>query len=108
GVAAGAVVGGAIVQGASWQGIFWLNVPVGLATAALAAVRLKESRGPRPQLDIVGLLLAGAGLFALTWSPVRAPSAGWASAEVIGALAAGVLLMGGFLAWERRAAYPML
>jgi EmrB/QacA subfamily drug resistance transporter len=108
GVAAGPVVGGAIVQGASWQWIFWLNVPVGLATAALAAVRLKESRGPRPQLDIVGLLLAGAGLFALTWAPVRAPSAGWASAEVIGALAAGVLLMGGFLAWERRAAYPML
>ena len=33
---------------------------------------------------------------------------GWGSAEVIGALAAGVVLMGGFLAWERRAAYPML
>ncbi len=108
GVAAGPVVGGAIVQGASWQWIFWLNVPVGLATAALAALRLTESRGPRPQLDIVGLLLAAAGLFALTWAPVRAPSVGWASAEVIGALAAGAVLMAGFLAWERRAAYPML
>ena len=53
------VVGGAVGQGASWQWIFWLNVPVGLVTAALAARRLTESRGPRPQLDIVGLLLAG-------------------------------------------------
>ncbi len=79
GVAAGPVVGGAIVQGASWQWIFWLNVPVGLVTAALAARRLTESRGPRPQLDIVGLLLAGAGLFALTWAPVRAPAAAGAA-----------------------------
>ncbi len=83
-------------------------MPVGLATAALAGLRLTESRGPRPQLDMSGLLLAGGGLFALTWAPVRAPAAGWGSAEVIGALAAGAVLMAGFLAWERRAAYPML
>jgi EmrB/QacA subfamily drug resistance transporter len=108
GVAAGPIVGGAIVQGLSWQWIFWLNVPIGLAAAALSASRLRESRGPRPQLDIIGLILAGAGLFALTWAPVRAPSAGWGSAEVTGALAAGVLLVAGFLAWERRARYPML
>jgi EmrB/QacA subfamily drug resistance transporter len=108
GVAAGPVVGGAVVQGLSWQWIFWINVPVGLVTAALAASRLTESRGPRPQLDITGLVLAGAGLFALTWGPVRAPSAGWASPEVIGSLAAGAVLLAGFLAWERRARYPML
>ncbi len=108
GVAAGPVLGGAIVQGISWQWIFWINVPIGIIAAALAAVRLRESRGPRPQLDIVGLLLAASGLFALTWAPVRAPSAGWASAEVVGALLAGVVLMAGFLAWEQRARFPML
>jgi MFS family permease len=41
GVAAGPVVGGAIVQGISWQWIFWLNVPIGLAVAALSALRLR-------------------------------------------------------------------
>jgi MFS family permease len=108
GVAAGPVVGGAIVQGISWQWIFWVNVPVGLAVAALSALRLKESRGPRPHLDIAGLILAGTGLFALTWAPIRAPEYGWASAQVTGSLAAGVLLMAGFGIWERRARSPML
>jgi MFS family permease len=61
GVAAGPVVGGAIVQGISWQWIFWVNVPIGLAVAALSALRLRESRGPRPHLDIAGLILAGTG-----------------------------------------------
>jgi len=108
GVATGPVVGGGIVQGLSWQWIFWLNVPVGLGVAALSRLRLAESRGPRPQLDITGMALAGAGLFALTWAPVRAPSAGWGSPEVAGSLAAGAALMAAFLAWERRARYPML
>jgi EmrB/QacA subfamily drug resistance transporter len=108
GVAAGPIVGGAIVQGISWQWIFWLNVPVGIVVAVLALLRLRESRGPRPQLDIAGLVLAGAGLFALTWAPVRAPQYGWGSGQVTGALAAGVVLLAAFLAWERRAPYPML
>jgi EmrB/QacA subfamily drug resistance transporter len=108
GVAAGPVVGGAVVQGISWPWIFWLNVPVGLIVAALSVSRLRESRGPKPQLDIPGLVLAGAGLSALTWAPVRAPAAGWGSAEVTGALAAGIVLVAAFLAWERRARYPML
>ncbi|HEY7199793.1 MAG TPA: MFS transporter [Candidatus Dormibacteraeota bacterium] len=108
GVAAGPVLGGVIVQGAAWQWIFWLNVPVALVVAVLSAVRLRESRGPRPQLDLGGLVLAGAGMFALTWAPVRAPVVGWGSAEVIGALAAGALLVAAFLGWERRARYPML
>jgi EmrB/QacA subfamily drug resistance transporter len=108
GVATGPVVGGAIVQGLSWHWIFWINVPVGLAVAGLSRLRLAESRGPRPQLDITGMALAGAGLFALTWAPVRAPAVGWGSPEVAGALAAGAALMAVFLAWERRARYPML
>ncbi len=108
GVAAGPVLGGAVTEGLSWQWIFWLNVPVGVVTALLSAVLLRESRGPRPRLDIPGLLLVAAALFALTWAPVRAPETGWGDPEVVGAFAAGALLLAGFLAWERRAPHPML
>jgi EmrB/QacA subfamily drug resistance transporter len=108
GVAIGPVVGGAVVSGISWHWIFWLNVPVGLALMPLAATRLTESFGPRPQIDIIGLLLAGAGALGLTWGLVRANAVGWSSAEVITTLLAGTTLIGVFLAWERRAASPMV
>lgn len=108
GVAAGPVLGGAVTEGLSWQWIFWLNVPVGAVIALLSAIVLRESRGPRPRLDIRGLLLVAAALFALTWAPVRAPETGWRGPEVVGAFVAGALLFAGFLAWEQRAPYPML
>ncbi|MFJ6834966.1 DHA2 family efflux MFS transporter permease subunit [Streptomyces sp. NPDC091209] len=109
GVAAGPVLGGAVTEGLSWQWIFWINVPTGLAMLPLAALKLRESHGPRPQLDVVGLLLVAVGLTGLAWAPVRAPQAGWGSAEVLGALAVGVVFMAAFLGWERSGArYPML
>lgn len=108
GVAAGPVIGGAIVEGWSWQWIFWLNVPVGLMVSILSAVFLRESRGPRPQLDFAGLLLGALAMLALTWAPVRAPVSGWGSPEVLGSLLAGIALLGAFLAWEARARHPML
>ena len=108
GVAAGPVLGGAIIEGLSWQWIFWLNVPVGIVVMVLSAMRLRESHGPRPHLDIVGLVLVGIGLFSLTWAPIRAPEVGWASVEVVGAFVVGVAFVSAFLAWERRARYPML
>jgi len=55
-VALGPVVGGAVIQGLDWHWIFWLNVPIGLVLAPLSLTRLTESRGPRSQLDIGGLL----------------------------------------------------
>ncbi|MBC6462680.1 MFS transporter, partial [Actinomadura sp. HBU206391] len=107
-VAAGPVVGGLITEGLSWPWIFWLNVPFGLAAAILTALLLRESHGPRPKLDLIGLALASLGLFGLVWGLVRAPAAGWASAEVLGTLVASPLLLAAFLAWEHRAPQPMM
>jgi len=107
-VAVGPIVGGAVVQGISWQWIFWLNVPIGLALAPLARVRLTESRGPDRHLDLAGLALASAGLFAVVWGLVRANSQGWTSPEILSSLAAGVLVLAIFVTYEFRARAPML
>ena len=102
-VAAGPVVGGAVVDGVNWHWIFWLNVPIGLALIPLSLLRLSESFGPRPQLDLVGLPLAAAGMFGLTWGLIRATTIGWGSPEVAASLVAGSALVAVFLAWERHA-----
>src|ERR687887_676275 len=107
-VAAGPVVGGGVIDGLDWHWIFWLNVPIGLALIPLGLARLTESYGPRPELDLRGLVLAGAGVLGLTWGLVRANTVGWGSAEVTVTLAAGAALVALFLAWERRARNAML
>ena len=107
-VAIGPLVGGAVVQGISWQWIFWLNVPIGLVLIPLAALRLKESRGPNDALDLPGVGLASAGLFGIVWGLVRGNSVGWGSAEIVFALLAGTVVLALFVLWELRTKEPML
>jgi EmrB/QacA subfamily drug resistance transporter len=107
-VASGPLVGGAIVQGLAWQWIFWINVPIGLAAIPFVLRKLDESFGPDTGLDIPGLALITVGALGIVWGLVRGNQAGWGSAEVVFALAAGALLVAAFVAWERRAREPML
>ena len=108
GVALGPVVGGAVVEGFSWQWIFWLNVPIGIALAPTALAMLDESRGPSRSLDVRGVALASAGLLGVVFGIVRSQELGWTSLTVLGSIAAGALLLAGFVAWELRAKSPML
>ncbi|MBY8869546.1 MFS transporter [Streptomyces sennicomposti] len=107
-VAMGPVVGGAVVDGLDWKWIFWVNVPVGIVAVPLIRFVLRESRLEGVGLDLPGMLLAAAALFAVVWGIVHASDDGWTSGTVLGAFAAGVVLLVLFLLWERRAAQPML
>jgi EmrB/QacA subfamily drug resistance transporter len=107
-VLGGPLVGGAIAEGIAWQWIFWLNVPLGLLAVPLVLRRMEESHGPRTALDVPAVALVTGASLGLVWGLVRGNAAGWASAEVVGALVAGTLLTGAFVAWELRAREPML
>jgi EmrB/QacA subfamily drug resistance transporter len=107
GVAVGPVIGGAITQYSSWQWIFWINVPVGILLLPLVAL-VRESRGGAGRLDLVGTVLATTGLFGVVYGLVRGNGHGWASGQVLTGLVGGGVLLLAFVAWETRAAAPMV
>jgi EmrB/QacA subfamily drug resistance transporter len=107
-VALGPLVGGAVIQLSSWHWIFWINVPVGLILAPTAMRVLSESYGGQRGLDLPGLGLVSTGLFGLIFGLIRAQTLGWGKLEVIVSLAAGAVLLIGFVAQELRTDSPML
>ncbi len=82
-IAIGPLVGGAIAEGLDWQWIFWVNVPIGLVAIPLAIFRLGESYGPAGRLDLPGLGLVSAGLFAIVWGLVNGNDLGWTSTQTV-------------------------
>jgi EmrB/QacA subfamily drug resistance transporter len=107
-VAMGPIVGGAITQSIDWHWIFWINVPIGVTAVILGLRLLPESHGAPDRLDLVGVGLVTAGVVALVWALSRANEVGWASAEVVGTLVAGAVLLVAFLRWESSAPEPMV
>lgn len=104
----GPLVGGAIVQNLAWQWIFWVNVPVAALLIPVVATRLEENAGSARRLDYVGIGLVSAAAFGLLWGLIKGNDSGWASAEVVAALAAGALMLVLFVGWELRADAPLI
>jgi EmrB/QacA subfamily drug resistance transporter len=108
GVALGPLIGGAVVQGWDWEAIFWINVPVGIISVPLVLIALPNSFGARVRADVLGVILVGLGVLGVVFGIVRGNDAGWDSAQVLGALIAGGVLILAFLWWENRTAAPLL
>ncbi|MFF0466906.1 MFS transporter [Micromonospora zamorensis] len=109
GFAVGPPIGGTILAHLPWGAIFLVNVPIVLVCLFVARALIPESRDPAGgRLDVVGAALSTAGLTAVVWAIISGPEHGWTSAEVLGAAAVGVLLLGFFVRWERRIPHPML
>jgi EmrB/QacA subfamily drug resistance transporter len=112
GVAIGVVLGGMLTTWLSWEWIFLVNVPVGLATAALAPRALPPGDGiERPAdraLDLPGALTVVAGLAVLVYALSGAAEHGWGSARTLGLLAVAAALLAAFAAVERAVARPLV
>ena len=109
GIAIGPVAGGWIIEHAEWSWIFLVNVPF-VAAALIAGRRLvPESRDPAaPRLDILGSVLSTAGLTALVWGIIEAPTKGWTDPTILAAFGAAAAVLAAFAAWEMRTPHPML
>ena len=109
GFALGMVVGGALTEYLSWRWCLFVNVPIAVAAFVSGAVLLPR-RGPfpRPRVDVVGTVLAAAGLFGLVFGFANAETSGWVSAKVLILLAAGVVLLVAFVLTQQRVRSPLL
>jgi EmrB/QacA subfamily drug resistance transporter len=102
----GPLVGGLLIEadllGLGWRPIFLVNVPIGIGALVAAALYLGESRAPRAlRLDLAGVVLATGGLLLLVYPLVQGRDLGW-PAWTFASMAASVLVLAAFAAWERR------
>jgi EmrB/QacA subfamily drug resistance transporter len=98
GGAVGLIAGGLLVQYLDWRWVFFVNVPIGLAVAALAPRVLGESERRRGQFDLPGAITGSLGLAALVYglsSAATSPNgvSHWGDTKVIVSLVAAVVLL---------------
>src|SRR3954451_23417478 len=85
GGAAGVLLGGMLTKWAGWEWVLFVNVPIGIAAAAIAPRLLPESRDADDRyFDFQGAVLVTAGLALLVYALVDANNAGWGTFHTIG------------------------
>jgi EmrB/QacA subfamily drug resistance transporter len=110
GGAAGVLLGGILTDGLGWEWVLWVNVPVGIAAAALAPALIPESRSKSVtrHFDAAGAVSVTAGLAVLAYALLDASASGWGSTKIVSMLAASVVLIGAFVAIELRSKAPLV
>jgi EmrB/QacA subfamily drug resistance transporter len=110
GGAAGVLLGGVLTSGLGWEWVLFVNVPIGLAAAAMAPRILLEShaREDGASFDLPGAITITAGLSLLVYALVDTVNAGWGSTATLAKLAGAAVLIVAFLFIERREPHPLM
>jgi EmrB/QacA subfamily drug resistance transporter len=109
GAAAGVLLGGVLTETLSWSWIFFVNVPVGVVGFLLAPRLLNESRDTNVKtFDVPGAVLVTGGLVSLVYAITQSGRYGWTSGRSLGVFAVSLVLLVGFVLWERRHAEPLM
>ncbi|MGW7609199.1 MFS transporter [Streptomyces sp. NPDC054766] len=110
GAAVGPLLGGFLLEHFWWGSVFLVNIPLMIVSLPVGRLLLPESRGERDgPWDVVGALMAAAGLFGLVLG-VKRLGAGEAplSPFTIAPLIVGGVLMAAFVRRQRRRAHPLV
>jgi EmrB/QacA subfamily drug resistance transporter len=108
-VAIGPVVGGLLLERYWWGSVFLINVPIVVAGVIAALVIVPESRDPKPgRVDVVGVLLSVVGLVVLVYGVVDGGDHGFGQPAAWGSILGGLVILAGFVAYERRIPFPSL
>ncbi|MFE4173983.1 MDR family MFS transporter [Streptomyces sp. NPDC056909] len=105
----GPVIGGIILHLGDWRWIFLFNVPFCAVGGYLAARDLPQGQpGPRPRLDVVGMLLLLPGVATVIYGLTRLGGSDGLAGLTLGLptvgppLTAGLALLAGYVGWALR------
>jgi len=109
-IALGPITGGLLLRYFWWGSIFLVNVPV--VVVALIAIfwLVPESADPRPgRLDPLGVLLSVVSLAVLVYGVIQGGNTNdWLRWDTLGAIVAGLVLLGLFVWSQKRSAHPTI
>ena len=110
GGAVGLLLGGVLTESLDWRWNLYINVFIAAVAlvGALVLIPRAQQTGPRPKLDVPGTVLVSAALFGLVYGFSNAETGGWESPATWGMLVAAAVLLAAFVAWQSRAAHPLL
>jgi len=109
GGAVGLLLGGALTEYLSWRWTLYVNLFfAGVAFIGGALLLQRQPSGVKPRLDIPGVLLVSGAVFCLVYGFSNAAAHSWDAPSTYGFIAAGVVLLAAFAAWQGRAAHPLL
>src|SRR5713226_5310627 len=111
---AGPTVGGAIITYIDWRWIFYINVPIGIAALIATFLIIPDLRpGRHHGWDLVGIIVASAGLFAIVFGLIEGQRYSWGQIEsypitIPEVIGAGAVLIVLFILWERFQSEPLM
>jgi EmrB/QacA subfamily drug resistance transporter len=105
----GPLLGGLIIGYFHWSVIFFVNIPIGLCGLVLVYRHLPNYREQRNYpLDVVGLVLFGAGISLLSYVLEVFGETSLSGREIVGLLAISAALLGAYGLHSVRTAHPLL
>ena len=110
GFAAGSILGGILTALFGWRSVMFVNVPIGIAAAAISQKLLPSSGGRmmNGRLDLPGALSVTSGLILLVYGLTNASNEGFASLQAILPLGFSLLALVSFVAIESRTRFPLV
>ncbi len=107
--AVGPFLGGYLVQ-LDWRAVFLINLPVAAFIVVVALRHVPESSDTQspPGLDLIGSILAAAGLAGVTYALTSLGSTAGGGAGVVAAGVGGIAALVAFVLVERRSPHPLV
>lgn len=108
GAGLGPVIGGYLLTQFSWSSVFYLNIPIVIVGLLGSHLFLPESNGHSEfKLNFTSIALSISGLVFLVYGIITAGQYGWLTTDALIVYAITVVLLSGFVLWERKASTNM-